>query len=65
MDEKFLNKHQRLARGMKPFPIETQSQDFGSPVTAGSKSYLSVGNTEKRKEVSYGAGDTTRGPPRD
>jgi hypothetical protein len=65
MDEKLLNKHQRLARGMKPYDLETESQDFGAKVTAGSKSYESVGSTEARKTNTYGEGDTTRGPGRD
>lgn len=61
-DDKFLNKHQRLARGDKPYPLEHESQDFGCPVSPKSKSFEAVGNTEKRKEHSYGAGDTVKGP---
>jgi hypothetical protein len=64
-DEKFLTKHQKLARGEKPYPLATESPEFGVKVSSGSKSYEAVGSTEKRRTNSYGEGDTVRGPGND
>jgi len=63
-DDKFLNKHQKLARGDSPYPHETQDPEFGVKVSPKSKSFESVGNTEKRRENTYGPNDTVKGPGR-
>ena len=62
MDEKFMTKHQKIARGLSPQPIPESDGEFGVKHSKGSQSYEAVGNTEERKEHSYGAGGTIRGP---